>query len=430
MAAIPGGGKFCHRAVALEEWMVLIGGNSQDCEPCRRVYAYQTKKNLWTEWPPTPTTCCGAAVYNQSLLAIGGEPGGRDVFVLNDEHTKWTGPKTRIPPMPIAVTDCAATVFEEKLYVCGGSEEHHGVLQVFDFRLREWFVASPAPRAACRNWRIYALVPIGRFLVTDEWCCYDTEKDTWRRVPARPAGKATAVTSLKGHLIALGQDCANAAWPTAVEALNNGGSVGAGIDDNGSDDSSSDDSSSDDSSSDDSGSDDNGSDGSGDSSSDGNGRDGNGTDDRGRDDSSSDDNGSDNNGSDDNGSDDNGSDDNGSDDSGSDDNGGDNNGSDDADTDGTDKDDSKDDGGHFGGSTVTRSRDITHFADSPADASSGESKESSDLFAADALSYDFHRWMPLPNMHAERRFSSACTVNGKVYVSGGELEPNSLESFC
>ena len=320
--------------------MVLIGGQRDDQEPCPRVYAYHTEQKLWEEWPPTPTTWCGAAVHDQSLLAIGGEQGGRDVFVLNAERTEWK--KMPIPDMPTDVSFCAAATLSSKLYVCGGSLERHGSLQVFDFRREMWSELTPAPQDMCRSATILSIVPVGHFLVTDELCYYDTVEDVWRGLPNRPAGKTAAIASLGGQLVAFGH------YADTDDNMD--------IDENGDSDD-------------------------GESAACANGDENESGDDVALDgDARSDDHVS----------------------SGSTDNG----------------------VADFGDGLKAHSSIDTDSVSS--------SRESDPLgyLAADVLSYDFRCWMPLPTMHRKCYLSSACTVNEKVYVSGGTNEQhNSLQCF-
>ena len=75
---IPWDGKSYHQAVALREWVVLIGGNRPDCEPCPRVYAYHTKKKLWRECRPRPLP----AVVLQSIVNLSSSSAVNRVAVM------------------------------------------------------------------------------------------------------------------------------------------------------------------------------------------------------------------------------------------------------------------------------------------------------------------------------------------------------------
>ena len=69
---MPGRKGSCH-AVVLRSFLVVAGGHDGS-EPCRRVFAFDTKTQNWDEWEPTPHVLCAVASDGSQLIVAGGCP--------------------------------------------------------------------------------------------------------------------------------------------------------------------------------------------------------------------------------------------------------------------------------------------------------------------------------------------------------------------
>ena len=113
----------------------------------RRVYAYNSATNRWSELPECPNYGFSLAVVNSFLTAIGGKTPDHKVTdsLLSLSDNKWT---EKFPPMPTKHWVITVVCSGKSLVVAGGIGERDKELEtveVMDTEILQWSTASSLP---------------------------------------------------------------------------------------------------------------------------------------------------------------------------------------------------------------------------------------------------------------------------------------------
>ena len=181
------------QAVQLEEYAVVLGGETKGFAPCSRVFAFSTLQEVWAEWVPIPIHYCGAASDGVRLIIAGGrEPySGKpvsNVKELNKDHDGWL----KISSMPKACDDCSATILKNKLYVMGNTKLPNKVVQMLNLKDGKWSeitMTTTIPDRLDRRWRNISLVGLGDFIVSDRLVAYNTTSGQSKDLPVTPGSE-------------------------------------------------------------------------------------------------------------------------------------------------------------------------------------------------------------------------------------------------
>ena len=194
---MPGPKKFC-QAVQLNHWLVVLSGYSKDAVRCRKVFAFNTRSRVWTQWQQTPYASCAAASTGLHLYVAGGcRPEGSkavgDVYKLNDSHDAWKV----ISTLPRPCCYCAATTLNGKLYVVGNvvvQRELYGhrsattSVQVLDLQTNTWseITMSSSNLRLQRPMYTNRILTLGHLLITDCFTTYDVVTKKSSDLPLPP----------------------------------------------------------------------------------------------------------------------------------------------------------------------------------------------------------------------------------------------------
>ena len=168
----------------------------------------------WKQQPALPVARWGMipVTYANALYLFGGqdERGDfQDGYVLRVNRTQWE----RLPPAPQPIAGGCAALLGEKIYLAGGllpSGEAHSQLQVFDPRQGTWEMAAPLPLAVsgcaltAYEGRLYLFGGRDGKAYLDAALRYDPQDDRWSQLPplATPRAGASAVVTTSGiHLL-------------------------------------------------------------------------------------------------------------------------------------------------------------------------------------------------------------------------------------
>ena len=113
----------------------------------KRVFAYNSTNNKWSELPECPNYGFSLAVVNSLLTAIGGKTSNREVTnsLLSLTDNKWT---KWFPPMPTKRRWTVVVCSGRSLVVAGGVGEGYKYLstvEVMDTETLQWSIASSLP---------------------------------------------------------------------------------------------------------------------------------------------------------------------------------------------------------------------------------------------------------------------------------------------
>ena len=213
--SLPGmpGGKEWAQAAQLEEYAVVLGGETKYGSPCRRVFAFSTLQYVWAEWLPVPNHRCGAAGDGVRLIVAGGcSPSSHkpvsDVYELNKDRDRWL----KLPSMPKACKVCSATILKNKLYVMGSTELFTKVVQMLNLKDGKWSeitMTTTIPERLNRILSNASLVGLGDFIVSDRLVAYNTISGESKDLPVTPGSKDPSsihtLAVVNDRLLALGQ---------------------------------------------------------------------------------------------------------------------------------------------------------------------------------------------------------------------------------
>ena len=201
------------QAVQLEEYAVVLGGETKRFETCRRVFAFSTLQEVWAEWVPVPNYDCGAASDGVRLIVAGGfsPSSGKpvsDVYELNKDHDGWL----KLPSMPKACTNCSATILKNKLYVMAIAEFPTMAVQMLNLKDGKWSeitMTKTIPDRLIGRWTNLSVVGLGDFIVSDRLVAYNTTSGQSKDLPVTPGSKDPSsiptLAVVNDRLLALGQ---------------------------------------------------------------------------------------------------------------------------------------------------------------------------------------------------------------------------------
>ncbi len=107
---------------AVNQQLVLVGGNSRDYCPRSAVLMWDSPSQQWTSpYPNMPTArqSAGAVGYQHFLVVAGGFGGGSDlttVEILNTSTKRWY----TAAPLPVGCSDFTPALVGDTLYLLGG----------------------------------------------------------------------------------------------------------------------------------------------------------------------------------------------------------------------------------------------------------------------------------------------------------------------
>lgn len=174
-------------------------------QPTRPAPISQTGSTLAPRWQalaglPEGRRGLGAAAYENSLYAIGGETAKGVTGALSrfdPTQNTWTS----LAPLPHPVTDVQAAVLGETIYVPGGRQadgKPSVFLQAYDLRRSVWETraALPAPRSAYAlaafEGKLYLFGGWDGQSVVDTAFEYDPALDRWRSLSRLPSARMYA----------------------------------------------------------------------------------------------------------------------------------------------------------------------------------------------------------------------------------------------
>ncbi len=126
-----------------------VDGRVVYCQSSKRIYAYSSQRDNWTNLPDCPTVNSSLAVVNGLLTAVGGIKSGKLTNALvslteTGSERKWS---EHFPPMPTKRRYPAVVCSGRSLVAAGGGGEggHLSTVEVMDTDVPQWFTAYGLP---------------------------------------------------------------------------------------------------------------------------------------------------------------------------------------------------------------------------------------------------------------------------------------------
>ena len=217
-----------------------IGGNG----PTSTVEVYDPGLGDWSPTLPSELTVARAGLRSVTIGDLIYAIGGRDgltrgdgaIFDTNEVYDPSTDTWTALAPLPLAVSDAAATVaFNGKIYVVGGALDPSSVtnaVQIYDPALDTWSLGATTSTVPLARASALAGVLCGRLVVSggDDGTgtplnateIYDPADDTWDSGPAMlvaVSSMAQGPTQTANTLFSVGFAPMVEASSTVVQAL-------------------------------------------------------------------------------------------------------------------------------------------------------------------------------------------------------------------
>jgi hypothetical protein len=190
---------------------------------------YNPSTNIWvTKNPlPTPRYDLGANVVNGKIYLVGGFESAsiastyvQNVSSINEVYDPSSDVWTKESPLPVAVSDYASAVVDDKIYIIGNSNEN--LTQIYSPETDTWTYGAPVPTTSAGYYpggagattgvfaqkRIYVLGGeeaglMGSSLGTT--LIYDPENDTWSSGTPMPTARSNVgVAVVNDVLYAIG----------------------------------------------------------------------------------------------------------------------------------------------------------------------------------------------------------------------------------
>jgi DNA-binding CsgD family transcriptional regulator/N-acetylneuraminic acid mutarotase len=194
---------------------VTAAGNPISDQPVAGAASVRAETSRWTKFAdlPTPRTRLALVAYNGRLFAIGGDrpTGVSDLLeIYSPESDAWTAGQSK----PTAVSNVAAVVVDDRIYVPGGCASSSDVtdrLEVYNPLHDVWTEAAPMPISLCA----YALAAVDQNIYlfggwdgerfVDQVFAYDTARDEWADKQKMPYAKGFAAAAvLDGTIYVVG----------------------------------------------------------------------------------------------------------------------------------------------------------------------------------------------------------------------------------
>jgi N-acetylneuraminic acid mutarotase len=206
----------------LEDKIYVAGGESPQIKKTNVVEVFDLKTNKWGTVAPLPIGLnhVGMAPYNGKLYAAGGtyENGYSDkLFIYDPSVDKWSEGKS----MPAARTALTVNFIDGKLYVIGGVDDVHNVVNtnlVYDPKNNSWTEKAPMPTArhhmtsSVVDGKLYVIggrllgdgipAPIKEGLSNfNNNEMYDPKNDTWTQLEPMPSKRSGLASASIGDYI-------------------------------------------------------------------------------------------------------------------------------------------------------------------------------------------------------------------------------------
>ena len=196
----------------------VVGGDATCGVRSNANEAYDPTTNTWTVLAPRPVAATEAAggVINGKLYVIGGIDNANNYLTRNDIYDSVTNAWTSGAPIPNVQRSAGGAVVNGLLYVIGGEDVNGGVInlvEAYDPITDTWSTKAPLPvalgyspgMATVFNGRIYVCGGASNSGPSSAVYVYDAGSDSWSSVTPMPnARQSLGTASVQGKLYALG----------------------------------------------------------------------------------------------------------------------------------------------------------------------------------------------------------------------------------
>ena len=200
----------------------VVQGNIAYFSESHNVYSFTFDTDKWTTLRQCEYKRFGLAIVKHKLTTVGGvhdRDGKRSTLLCLSSELKW---EQLLPPMPTARQRPATVTTPTHLIVAGGWSAYGTIstVEVLDINMLQWFSAISSPeKFGCPHMTL-----CGEYLYLSQhnsvYSCSVEEllhscnpaptesshgsRSVWKRLPDVPIRYNTSLTTLKGHVLAIG----------------------------------------------------------------------------------------------------------------------------------------------------------------------------------------------------------------------------------